>query len=698
MPTRPIGWNVSEVAFAVMYVLVALQAVVLAYGGTRRYLMWRRGRPLAGPIDRVGERLRHALAVVFLHRRLIRPGYIYSGLMHLFIFWGFVVLFIGTLIVLLEADIVRPYFGLSFYQGTFYVAYKLVINLFGLLFVIGLLMAVYRRYGQSLPRFRRNLSDDAIVLGILLFLGVTGFLLQALRLAATHDPAAPIHWVSYPIALALGGIDPAVLTGAHAVTWWSHMLANTALLVYIPVSKLAHIFTGPANVFLRATDPKAALSTIVNIEEQEHFGVARLEEFSWKQLVNFDACMRCGRCLDFCPTFNTDKPLKPRQLIVEIGAYMNRQAGLLAGPAGPFVTEAGVRGNELTVPAQPTLDQVPVIANLIGDVVSEDEVWDCTTCRACMEQCPVQIEHVPLIIELRRNLVLEQSKFPQELVTLFNNLERNANPYSFPASTRAEWAAAAGVQELSQVEDPSSLEVIYWVGCMSSFDARNQRVATALAKIFAAAGVRFAILGREEGCSGDPARRAGNEYLFQILAQTNIERLNQYSSGKRIVASCPHCFNTLKNEYPQLGGNYDVIHHSQLIQELIESGRLKVAPGTLEGNGFAYHDPCYLGRYNQVYDEPREVMNTVAGGFAEMPRCRDRGFCCGAGGARAFMEEKRGTRISHNRLNEAIDTKANGVAVACPFCVTMFEDGVRALNVEERFAVRDIAEIVAAAL
>jgi Fe-S oxidoreductase len=407
--------------------------------------------------------------------------------------------------------------------------------------------------------------------------------------------------------------------------------------------------------------------------------------------------MRCGRCLDFCPTFNTGKPLKPRQLIVEIGAYMNRQAGLLAGPAGPRLNEAGVRGNDLVAANEPTLAHVPVMADLIGDIVSEDELWDCTTCRACMEQCPVSIEHVPLIVEMRRNLVLEQSKFPQELVTLFNNLERNSNPYSFPASTRADWAAAVGVQELAQVEDPSSLEVVYWVGCMSSFDARNQRVATALARIFAAAEVKFAILGKEEGCSGDPARRAGNEYLYQILAQTNIDRLSQYQP-KRVVASCPHCFNTLKNEYPQLGGSFDVVHHSQFIQELIDAGRLQVPPGTLDKPGMAYHDPCYLGRYNEVYDEPRDVLNKVSGGFVELPRCRDRGFCCGAGGARAFMEEKRGTRISHNRLNEAIGTDASGVAVACPFCVTMFEDGVRALNVEERFAVQDIAEIVAAAL
>jgi Fe-S oxidoreductase len=443
------------------------------------------------------------------------------------------------------------------------------------------------------------------------------------------------------------------------------------------VSKLAHIFVGPANVFLRATDARAALPLIASIEEQEHFGVAKLDDFNWKQLVNFDACMRCGRCLDFCPTFNTGKPLKPRELIMEVGSYMQRQAGL---------------------PAWSVPVQVPEVANLIGDVVSEDEIWDCTSCRACMEQCPVRIEHVPLIVEMRRNLVLEQSRFPQELVLLFNNLERNGNPYSFPASTRAEWAAAIGVPELSQVEDPSSLEVIYWVGCMASFDARNQRVATALAKIFSAAGVQFAILGKEETCSGDPARRAGNEYLYQILAQTNIERLNQYQP-RRIVASCPHCFNTLKNEYPQLGGNFDVVHHSQFIQELIDGGRLKVPASALATNkGMAYHDPCYLGRYNHVYDEPRDVLTKVEGHFVELPRCRDRGFCCGAGGARAFMEEKRGTRISHNRLNEAIGTDANGVAVACPFCVTMFEDGVRALNVEERFAVRDIAEIVADSL
>jgi len=696
VPTRQIGWNVSEIAFAVMYVLVAVQALVLGYAFTRRVLIWRSGRPFK-PVDRIGERARQALAVVFLHRRLIRPGHVYAGLMHLFIFWGFVVLFIGTLIVLLEADIVRPYFGLSFYQGTFYVVYKLVINFFGLLFLIGLLMAVYRRYVQKLPKFRRNLSDDAIVLGILLFLGITGFLLEALRLSATRDPAASIHWVAYPLTLLLNGVEPSVLGGLHSVTWWSHMLATTALLVYIPVSKLAHIFTGPANVFLRATDPRAALPLIANIEEQEHFGVAKLDDFSWKQLLNFDACMRCGRCLYFCPTFNTGKPLKPRQLIVEIGAYMNRQAGLLAGPAGPRFDEAGVRGNDLVSTREPTLAQVPLMTDLIGDIVSEDELWDCTTCRACMEQCPVSIEHVPLIVEMRRNLVLEQSKFPQELVTLFNNLERNSNPYSFPASSRADWAASAGVQELAQVEDPSSLEIIYWVGCMSSFDARNQRVATALARIFTAAGVKFAILGKEEGCSGDPARRAGNEYLYQILAQTNIDRLSQYQP-KRIVASCPHCFNTLKNEYPQLGGTFDVIHHSQFIQELIDAGRLAVPAGTLETPGMAYHDPCYLGRYNEVYDEPRDVLSKVSGGFVELPRCRDRGFCCGAGGARAFMEEKRGTRISHNRLNEAIGTAASGVAVACPFCVTMFEDGVRALNVEERFAVRDIAEIVADAL
>ena len=697
MPTRQIAWNVGEIAVAAMYVLVAVQAFFLVYGATRRYLMWRRGQPY-GRITRVGERLRRALGVAFLHRRIIRPGYVYAGLAHLFVFWGFVVLFIGTIIVLIEADVARPYFGVSFYQGTFYVAYKLIINLFGLLFVVGLLMMIWRRYGQGLPKFRRSLTDDAIVLGLLLALGLTGFLLQGLRLAATRDPAAPIHWVSWPLAVALSGVDAGVLQAVHAGTWWFHMVATTVLIAYIPVSKLFHMFTGPANVFLRAAEPKGAWATIENIEEQEHFGAARLGDFNWKQLVNVDACMRCGRCLDFCPTFVTGKPLKPRQLIVEVSGYMARQGGMLGGVAGPRPREVGVRGHELTEPAQPTLGDVPPVAALIGDVVSEDEIWDCTTCRACMEQCPVLIEHVTLLGEFRRHLVLEESRFPQELVTLFNNLERNGNPFSFPASTRGDWASGLDVQQLAEVDDPASLEVIYWVGCMSSFDARNQRVARELVKILRAADVKFAILGLEESCCGDPARRAGNEYLFQILAQQNVETLGRYKP-KRIVANCPHCFNTIKNEYPQFGGRFEVVHHTQLIEELIAAGRLELPEAAgRPGEGFAYHDPCYLGRYNDVYEPPRDVLRRADGAFLELPRCRDRGFCCGAGGARAFMEEKRGTRISHNRLNEALGTPARGIAVACPFCVTMFEDGVRALDAEERFEVRDLSEIVAGSL
>lgn len=694
MPTRPITWNVGEMAVAAMYVLMVVQALLLGYGATRRYLMWRRGKPF-GPITNVGQRLGKALAVTFLHQRLIRRGYVYGGLMHLFIFWGFLVLFIGTLIVLLEADIARPYFGVSFYNGTFYVVYKLVINLFGLLFIVGLLMAVWRRYGQHLPKFQRSLSDDAVVLGLLLWLGVSGFLVQALRLAATQDPAAPVHWVSYPIALALWQVDPAVLRAGHATLWWLHMLSNTALIAYIPLSKLFHMFTGPANVFMRATEPRWASAGIANIEEQEHFGADKLGDFSWKQLLNVDACMRCGRCLDFCPTFTTGKPLKPRQLVVEVSAYMARQGAMRAGVAGALPSEAGMRGHELTAPGEPSLVDVPVVANLIGDVVSPEEIWDCTTCRACMEQCPVLIEHVPLITELRRNLVLEQSSFPQELQVLFNNLERNGNPYSFPASTRADWAQPLGVRQLAEVADSSTLEVLYWVGCMSSFDARTQKVAAALVKILQAAGVEFAILGREEACCGDPARRAGNEYLYQILAQQNTETLNGYKP-KRIVASCPHCFNTIKNEYPEFGGRFEVVSHGQLIEELIAAGRLELpADAARAPDGFAYHDPCYLGRYNGIYEAPRDVLRHTEGGFTELPRCRDQSFCCGAGGARAFMEEKRGTRISHNRLNEAIATQASGVAVACPFCVTMFEDGVKGLDVEETFAVRDVAELVA---
>ena len=336
--------------------------------------------------------------------------------------------------------------------------------------------------------------------------------------------------------------------------------------------------------------------------------------------------------------------------------------------------------------------------DLIGGVVSTEEIWDCTTCGACMQQCPVYIEHVPMIVGMRRNLVLEQSEFPGELINVFNNLERVGSPYQMPPNQRDQWTRRLDqpVKQMAELDEGDEVEVLFFVGCLGSFDSRNQRTTVALARILQAADINFAILGKEETCNGDPARRVGNEYLAQMMAMQTVETLNQYSF-KKIVTSCPHCFNAIKNEFPQIGGNYDVIHHSQLISQLIDEGRIKLDPESVVARGkVTYHDPCYLGRYNKVFDDPRNVVSSLPGAnLVEMRRNRNTSFCCGGGGGRMFMEESTGTRINQARVREALATEAEVLAAACPFCMTMFEDGIRGVGVEETFKVRDIAELVA---
>jgi len=400
--------------------------------------------------------------------------------------------------------------------------------------------------------------------------------------------------------------------------------------------------------------------------------------------------MHCGRCLEYCPTFHTGKPLRPRDLILEIAGYVADRGGIFSGELGQGMNTARFRWGS------------GAERELIGGVVSTEEIWDCTTCGACMEQCPVYIEHVPLIAGLRRHLVLERGEFPNELTTVFNNLERLASPYQFRPAQRADWTKKLEqpVPEMAELAaSGEEVEYLFWVGCLGSFDGRNQRTTIALARIMQAAGIRFAILGREETCTGDPARRAGNEYLAQLLGQQAVETLNAYQV-KKIVTACPHCFNAIKNEFPQLGGHYEVVHHSQLISALLAQGRLRLDPDSAIARGkVTYHDPCYLGRYNRVFDEPRAAISALPGvELAEMRRNRSRSFCCGGGGGRMFMEESRGRRINQARVAEAQATGAEVLAAACPFCMTMFEDGIRGAGVEGNLRVLDIAELVAGSL
>ncbi len=688
IPAREILFNIDPYSAVAIYLLMTLPVALLAFGLARRVRRWRMGQP-ENRFDEMAKRVLYALRMTIFHGRVVRRRNLYGGLMHVCLFGGFATLLAGTTLVFIEVDIAMPIFGFSFLQGGFYLGFKLAMNLGGLLLLAGIALAFYRRLVLQ-PPTQESSADDLLILAWLAVLVVQGYALQALRLALTHDPWALWSFVSYPLAAALRGIAPEMLSRMHQVVWWSHAIVAFALIGYAAYSKLVHPFTAIANVLLRRLKPRGELDAIENIETAEVIGASKLEHFSWAQLMSVDACMHCGRCLEFCPTFNTGKALRPRDLVLSLAGFQADQGGVFSGVLGEGMN-AGRFKNGRGAERQ-----------LIGGVVSKEEIWDCTTCGACMEQCPVHIEHVPMIVNLRRNLVTEQNSFPPEVQPIFNSLERLGNPYQAVPMERAAWTKkmTTPVAEMKDVAAKGeTVDYLFFVGCVGSFVSRNQKITIALARILQAAGLKFAILGKEESCTGDPARRLGHEFLAQQLATKTIERMNHYNI-KKVVTSCAHCFNAIKNEYPQLGGNYEVIHHSQLIEELIATKKISLGEGAaLKDGKVTYHDPCYLGRYNQVYEEPRGVLGQLKGAdVVEMPRNRAQSFCCGGGGGQAFMKEKGTARINVTRVKEAIATGADVIATSCAFCMGMFEDGVGAADAPKKPRVLDLAELVAEAL
>ncbi len=686
--TREILWNVDSLQVLILYFLLAIPVAFLAFGVARRAQMWLRGQPDESRLGSWADRLIGTLVKSILHGRIVRKNKIYAGIMHANIFGGFIILLIGTIIVLIEADVTVPIFGWSFYQGNFYLAYKLVVNLGGVMLIVGVMMAFARRYLMK-PRYQETGPDDQLVLVFLLLLAVQGFIVQALRLAVEGDPWGPWSWISYPMSLPLRSLSTSTLETLHTLNWIGHFATTYVFLAYWAYSKMIHPFTSLANVFFRRLNAKGELARIPNIEEAEVLGYGKLDDFTWAHLMNVDACMHCGRCLEYCPTFNTGKALKPRDLILELASYQAEQGGIWSGELGGDVKTARHRWGK------------GAERELIGEVVTLDEIWDCTTCGACIEHCPVYIDHVPIIVGMRQHLVLERGEFPTEITSTFNNLERFGSPYPLPQSQRDDWTKRLDqpLRVIGELEETDEVEYLFFVGCLGSFDERNQRTTLAFCRILQAAGVNFAILGKEETCTGDPAKRIGNEYLAQMMAEQTVETLNTYSF-KKIVTACPHCFNAIANEFPQIGGEFEVLHHSQLINDLIASGRVALDPESAMARGkVTYHDPCYLGRYNGVYDAPRDAVSAMPGAeLVEMGRNRNRSFCCGGGGGRMFMEENRGERINRVRVQEAIDTGAELLCAACPFCMTMFEDGIRGVGADDSFKVLDLAEIVAGSM
>ncbi len=658
--------------------------VMLVWGSLRfadRMRNWERGAP-----DRrrttprnVKRRLADYRAGVYM-RTLLRDSA--AGLMHSMIYFGFLVL-LGVTTVL-EIDHQLPD-SLKFLHGGVYQAYAMVGDAAGVVFTVGVLWAILRRYVQKPYRIRiKSKPEHGIILGVLLAVGLSGFAAEMFRIAASAAGGKDMDFekwsfVGWPLSRLVDGWSLGALENWHQAMWVLHVLTFVAFLALLPITMLRHIFTSPLNMYLRDRDrPKGAMRAMPNLTETslETFGAAVVEDFTWKQLLDTDACTMCGRCTSVCPAHATGKPLDPREIVLKTGEVM-------------AATAAHAPGGSVSPPLSVD-SEITIGANSLFERITSEEVWACTSCRACDEICPVNIEILDKILDMRRYLSLMESNFPAELGNAYRAMENQQNPWGMNQNERADWAKDLEVD----VVDPGSPfdhEYLYWVGCAGSFDDKNKKVTQAVAKLLIRAGIDVAVLGPSEMCTGDSARRSGNEYLFQMLAIPNIEMLNGMGV-KKIITQCPHCFNTLKNEYPQLGGDWEVLHHSEFLEQLIDSGQLDIRNASLNDR-ITYHDSCYLGRHNDVYMAPRKIVGSIKGvQVVEMPRNGTQGMCCGAGGARMWMEESIGTKVNDERAQEAISTGASRVATACPFCYIMLDDGVKAAGVgEDTVKVADIA-------
>ncbi|MBW2233404.1 MAG: 4Fe-4S dicluster domain-containing protein [Deltaproteobacteria bacterium] len=682
-PTREIYWNI--LGGVLVYGLAALAIGVLVWRAWRRISLWRLGCA-EQRLDRLPERILGLVVEIFTHRRLMRDRF--PGIAHLFIFYGFFVSFLATSLIA-----VQEWTGVHFLKGPFYLGFSLLSDCFGLLGITGLLMALYWR-GVVRPARLHSVLDDWIALGLLLLIFVQGFLVEGMRIAVTELRQQPdlALWSpgGYVVAQMLSGLSDEGLRWLHRFTWWFHGATAFAFIAYFAYGKFNHVLYGAANIVLRSFAPTGKLvhpdiDELLEEDEEalDRLGIDRIERFSWKSLMDLDACINCGRCESVCPATISHSPLSPRKLIQDMKHHMTSVGPRLQAAAG---SPGAVAGVELT-------DGI-----LFGDgaegepvpAVLEAELWGCRTCGACMQECPMYIEHIPKIVDMRRHLVMTESKMSEDAQTFLKNMDDRMHPFAGTSRDREEWFEDLDVKVYGRGDQADTL---FWVGCAGSMVDRNIEVSRAMVKILDRAGVDFALLGGEEVCTGDPARRVGGELTYQMCAKENIETFGRYGI-KKIITTCPHCFNTLKNEYGDYGGDYEVVHHSELIGELLHEARLQPKKDL---DSVTYHDPCYLGRHNGVYDAPRRVIEGVskAGALVELEKNRSRSHCCGSGGGYAWMDDKPEKRINHERFEQMQGCGAKTAAVSCPFCMQMFADASSALDPDQRLEVKDIAELVA---
>ena len=663
---------------------LGVTAVMFAIAGRRFFWLFRliaAGQPAPDRFKDLGKRVKAEVVEVGGQRKLLK--WPVPGAAHAMTFWGFTIL----LLTIIEAygDLFQRNFHIPLIGQTAVIGF--VEDFFTVAVLVALCVFTVIRFQHSPKRenrrsrfFGSHTTAAWITLGL-----IAGVMISLLlyRGAQVNTGNFPYGWWAFASHIVGRWLHP-LGTGVNSVIETTALLANIALitgfLVFISYSKHLHIFMAPINVATSrrpralgalASTPDMSMED-VGEEDEVVFGAGRIEDFSWKQLLDLATCTECGRCQSQCPAWNTGKPLSPKLVI------MTLRDNLFAS-ADRVLAKNRAAGVE--------------VETLVPSVIEPDVLWSCTTCGACVEQCPVDIEHIDTIVDMRRYEVLMESRFPTEAGLMLRNVENQGDPWGLGASKRTDWTAGIDF-EVPVVSGtiPDDIEYLYWVGCAGALDERARKGTQATARMLRQAGVTFAILGPKESCTGDPVRRLGNEYLYQEQAKANIETLE--SAGvKKVIASCPHCFNSLANEYPALGGNFEVIHHSQLLAHLVEAGKLK--PGTGYSGSVTYHDPCYLGRHNRVFDEPRAVSSAIPGAKqVEMRRCREKGFCCGAGGARMWLEENIGKRVNMERTEEALGTGADVVSTACPYCMIMLDDAVKANQKEDEVRVLDLSQLV----
>jgi Fe-S oxidoreductase len=707
-----------------MTLLIAAGLAVFIRTMTGKIKLLAALEPADGRLDHIGRRIKELLVVAIGQKRLVgRKKERASGIMHALIFWGFCILLIRSLHLYgmgFAEGFELPLFGEESILGYLYMTLKDVTEL------LVLMMVVYAAVRRAVikPGRLHSTREAYVILALIAVLMVSDILFDAARfhLVSSHGNPGGIHYFNNPsfgsefawtpVAAAAGffisGIPADSATGLMTWMFWLHILTQLVFLNLLPLGKHFHVITALPNVFLKSLDYPHKKTKLLDLEdesvwEDESLGVNHIRQLDWKQGLDLYTCTECGRCKEVCPTYVTDKPLNLHDFNDSLKTELLANADKIIQRARLFPREqnhpepegdsgaAPEKSGELVEIESKIKSLLDSKNSLIGDVISPDTLWACTTCRACEQVCPVTIEHVPRIIAMRQGQTLMQGDYPEELNTTLRGLERNANPWGIGYDKRADWAEGLGVTTMAEDSD---VEYLFWVGCAGSFDDRSKKVSKSIVKILQKAGIRFAILGVEEKCTGDFARRVGNEMLYQMMAQENVETLNGYNV-KKIITACPHCLNTLKHEYPQMGGHFEVIHHTEFVAHLVRTGKIKL-DSSLD-QSLTYHDPCYLGRYNRVYEEPRFILNSVvaSNGIVELDRHGTESFCCGAGGGRMWMEETIGKRINIERSEEIIGKSVAGAAVACPFCLTMLEDGMKELGRDEDIKIRDIAEIVA---